>query len=86
LYKVVLLVHAEKFYRKLLHSQPMLFKRIDNALESLKTEPFKGKPLKDNLKGKCSLRVGDYRIIYSVEKHIVTVYVFDIGHRREIYR
>ena len=86
MYKVLLLSHAERFYRELLRSQPVLFKRIDNALESLRTEPFKGKPLKDNLKGKLSLRVGDYRIIYSVATHIVTVYVFKIGHRREIYR
>ncbi len=49
-------------------------------------DPFLGKPLKDNLKGKYSFRVGSYRIIYSVHKHEITVYVLDIGHRREIYQ
>jgi mRNA-degrading endonuclease RelE of RelBE toxin-antitoxin system len=27
-----------------------------------------------------------YRIIYSIAHNILTVYVLDIGHRREIYR
>ena len=85
MYRVVLLSEAEKFYKKLLLGNKELFRRIDNALESLKSNPFAGKPLKDNLKGKYSLRAGVYRIIYSVVKHEITVYVLDIGHRREIY-
>jgi len=31
------------------------------------------------------LRVGDYRIIYSIESQIVTVHVIKIGHRKEVY-
>ena len=41
------------------------------------------------LKGEDSLyriRVGDYRIIYSVEDSKLVVLVVKIGHRREIYR
>jgi mRNA interferase RelE/StbE len=30
--------------------------------------------------------VGDYRIIYRVEKHRVVIVVVRIGHRREVYR
>ena len=86
MYKVVLSSDAQKTYKKLFHSNPDLFKRIDNALELLKKDPLVGKSLKDNLKGKYSLRIGSYRILYSVLKHEVTIYVFDIGHRREVYR
>jgi mRNA interferase RelE/StbE len=32
------------------------------------------------------LRSGDYRIIYTIEKQIVTVLVIEIKHRREVYR
>jgi mRNA interferase RelE/StbE len=32
------------------------------------------------------IRVGDYRIIYRVEKHRVVIVVVRIGHRREVYR
>jgi mRNA interferase RelE/StbE len=32
------------------------------------------------------IRVGDFRIIYEIQKSILVVLVIDIGHRREIYR
>lgn len=86
LYKVVLLSESEKFYRRLFNSNKKFFKRIDNALESLKSNPFSGQPLKYGLKGKYSLRVGQFRIIYSVEQEIVTVFVLDIAHRKDVYR
>lgn len=85
MYKIVLSSQAEKSYRKILYSNKEVFRRIDNALESLKTDPFQGKALKHKLKGKFSLRVGVYRIIYLVKKKIITVYILDIGHRKYIY-
>ena len=32
------------------------------------------------------IRVGDYRIIYEIQKSVLVVLIIDIGHRREIYR
>lgn len=32
------------------------------------------------------LRVGDYRVIYAIEGHTVTVLVTAVGHRRDVYR
>jgi len=32
------------------------------------------------------LRVGDYRIIYTLNTKVVTIVVLRVGHRREIYR
>lgn len=32
------------------------------------------------------IRIGDYRVIYSIEDNILTVLVLKIGHRRDIYR
>lgn len=32
------------------------------------------------------LRVGDYRVIYEVNKHEIRVFVIRIQHRREVYR
>jgi mRNA interferase RelE/StbE len=48
----------------------------------IKPERLKGELWKDKFK----LRVGDYRVIYSVdfEKKIITVHL--IGHRSEIYK
>jgi len=54
--------------------------------EKLMADPIRyGLPLRRNLKGLMKLRVGDYRIIYSVEKKAVVVHVVKIGHRKEVY-
>lgn len=36
------------------------------------------------LKGLYKLRVGDYRVIYSLHQHVITIEAVD--HRRDIYR
>lgn len=42
-----------------------------------------GKPLRRSLKGYRKLRVGDYRVVYRIEK--TTVKIFMIGHRSNVY-
>jgi len=42
------------------------------------------KPLSGEFKGVYKLRVGDWRVIYTVEGDSIVVQ--GIGHRREIYR
>lgn len=86
MYKIIFSNNAEKEYRYLCKANRAIFEKIRNAIMSLATQPAQGKPLRLSLKGKWSYRVGVYRIIYSIEHHTLTVYVLDIGHRREIYR
>ncbi len=43
-----------------------------------------GKPLRQSLRGYRKLRVGDYRIIFRIERH--TVYVLAILHRSIVYK
>lgn len=51
----------------------------------LATEPeLFGKPLRQSLKGHRSLRVGDYRVVYRIEKK--TVKVIAIIHRSGKYK
>jgi mRNA interferase RelE/StbE len=82
-YTVVLAKSAEKELYKLPNST--LHKMI-KLLETLETEPRPNgcKKLKgyDNL---WRVRVGHYRIIYSIEDVILLVDVKDIGHRKNIY-
>lgn len=61
--------------------------RIRDAIDGLADDPRPraAKALQGNLKGKLRLRVGDYRIIYSVHDNIVTVRVLDVGQRGGIY-
>lgn len=44
-----------------------------------------GKPLQYSLKGHRRIRVGDYRIVYSIEHSSKEVLVIAIQHRRDIY-
>ncbi|MFT4034360.1 MAG: type II toxin-antitoxin system RelE/ParE family toxin [Patulibacter sp.] len=45
-----------------------------------------GKPLRGPLTGRWSARRGDYRVIYTIDHHIVTIDVLAITHRRDAYR
>ncbi len=60
-------------------------KRIKKAIENkLVTNPIElGKPLQYSLKGCRRLRVGDYRVVYQIERNVVLI--VKIGHRREVY-
>lgn len=70
------------------------FKKLDKtiqkialkALERLKKNPKIGIPLTGNLKGYWKLRFSRYRIIYQLEKEKLIIIVFDIGHRKDIYK
>ena len=42
-----------------------------------------GKPLRRSLKGHWSLRVGDYRVVYRIERR--TVKIFSIERRETVY-
>lgn len=86
MYRIEFTKPAKKEYIYLYKTAKVLFERIRKALGSLAENPIQGKPLRLTLKGKWSYRVGMYRIIYSIEKKILTVYILDIGHRREVYK
>ena len=85
-YRVELTHQAEKIIRKMAEREPQLYIRISRALAQLAQDPSQGKPLIGELKGRWSLRVGSYRIIYLIQRHRLVVVVIDVGHRREIYR
>lgn len=61
-------------------------RRIVACIDQLSTEPHLGKRLEGKLSGYWSIRVWPYRIIYTIEKKIVTVTVVAIGDRKDIYK
>ena len=62
-------------------------RRIKRAIETkLTSHPIEfGKPLRYSLKGARSLRVGDYRVIFTIEPDDV-ILIVKIGHRGEVYK
>ena len=47
---------------------------------------LKGKALKGNLQGIWRYRVGDYRMFARIEDNKFIIFIFEIGHRKEIHR
>ncbi len=60
-------------------------RRVRDAIEAkLAVAPERfGAPLRRGLKGFRKLRVGDWRVVYLIERN--TVHVVVIGHRRDVY-
>jgi mRNA interferase RelE/StbE len=61
--------------------------RIAKTIDRLRLNPrppgvtaLQGEP------GLLRLRVGDYRIIYTVQDEVLTLLVVTVGHRRDVYR
>lgn len=80
MYKIVIMKKAKKFIEKLPRNER---ERVARAIRLLPN----GEDIK-KLKGHSDLmrlRVGDYRIIYSVDNGELIVYVIDAGNRGEIY-
>lgn len=72
--------------REFLALPPTVRERIPKALRPLQADPFAARNVKA-LKGDFyRLRVGDYRVIYSVMAEVLTTLVIKVGHRREVYR
>jgi len=63
-----------------------LYERIVRVFDELCLDPFLGKSLKGELKGRYSYRIGNYRLIYRIKHDCLIIIIIDIGHRRDIYR
>ncbi|MDO4439222.1 MAG: type II toxin-antitoxin system RelE/ParE family toxin [Eubacteriales bacterium] len=81
-YTIDIKKRAEKFIIKLPKPEKeRVLKAIYQLPEGEDIRQLKGK----KNKGLLRLRVGDYRIIYSVDNGKLIVYVIDAGNRGEIY-
>lgn len=86
MYKIEFSSTAGKILENIYKHDRSLYSRLIHAIEHLQTHPFEGKRLKGQFKGDWSLRVGTYRIIYTVFKERLLISIIDIGHRKDIYR
>jgi mRNA interferase RelE/StbE len=81
-------VEIESTARKCLNGvDPLHRARILRVLAALEHDPRP--PGARQLAGSDGLwrvRVGDYRVIYSIEDRRLVVIVIRVGHRREVYR
>jgi len=59
--------------------------KVHAALETIRENPDRGKPLQLTLKGLRSWRTSDWRIIYKTFENYLEILIVAVGHRREIY-
>ena len=82
-------IEFDKRVKKDLKSvSPQEVVRIQTAISDLADNPRPSgcKQLKGKNREYFRVRVGDYRIIYTVENKVLLIVVVCIGHRREIYK
>jgi mRNA interferase RelE/StbE len=63
---------------------PQLKRKVKSALKLIISDPQAGKPLKADLKGLSSFKVGQFRIIYRIASNRV-IEIITIGPRKTIY-
>lgn len=78
---------AERDLKKFGRRNPRDYERVMAAVRYLaeNPRPATAKPLTGR-RGSWSLRVGDYRVIYTTNDDARVVTVLGVAHRREVYR
>lgn len=81
-YRIELRPAAARALRKL---DPPVARRLQGAISLLAQDPRP--PAARALKGRPGLRVrvGDYRIVYTIEDRVLLIVVVTVGHRRDVY-
>ncbi len=80
---MIYIIWDEKANRELNKLEVLIAKRIVKKVKELSENPYSGDVKK--LKGEegFRLRVGDYRIIFTIEKN--RIIILKVGHRKNIY-
>jgi mRNA interferase RelE/StbE len=85
MYQVIINPAARKELRKL---SPSVVTPISMKIDSLSRNPrpVGCKKLVDNKSELWRIRVGDYRILYSIDDEVRIIDVVHIGNRRDVYK
>ena len=86
MYEIRLSRKAARFYRR---TDLPTTRRLNNVFDRLAENPFHQhniKLLSGELQGSYRLRIGNIRIIYSVDNTLKIVYIEVIGFRGDVYK
>ena len=72
--------------KAILRLDPTVRTRVRAAIDTLRDDPYRGKPLQLTLQGLFSWRTGDWRIVYRVKDEHLLVFVVRVGNRGDVYR
>ena len=86
MYEIELSKKAAKFYRK---ADAATARRLNAAFDRLAEDPLRHysiKPLSGHLQGSYRMRIGNIRVIYSVDDAVRIVSIEVIGFRGDVYK
>lgn len=76
----------DKEFKKLdKYTMKMIKSWINKNLIGCENPCLHGKELTANRKGQWRYRIGDYRLICSIEENELVILALSVGHRRDIY-
>lgn len=75
---------AKKLLRFPKKDQKKIIEKIDLLTENAKPDGYK-KLSEYNNPPLYRIRVGDYRIVYTVEEDCLIILIVEVGHRKDIY-
>jgi mRNA interferase RelE/StbE len=81
-YDIQWTVIAEKQFSKL---DKVTKKRISDKLVSIRDDPFSFVKKLTGFEA-YKLRVGDYRVILTIENNTLVILILKVGHRRSVYK
>ena len=85
-FRVVFTESARKELKKLdKYTQKIILLWLQKNLDGCTDPRIHGKALTANKVGQWRYRVGDYRILTSIEDDKLVILVIAVGHRREVY-
>ncbi len=84
MYQIIISNSAEKDIDKL---SVIVLKKVGTAIDHLSAEPrpVGCKKLKGTLESLWRIRVGDYRVIYSIADKIEVIDIRRVRHRKDVY-
>jgi mRNA interferase RelE/StbE len=84
IYRIAFSPRAERDFRAL---APEIRRRLKPRIDALAHHPRpRGVNTLSGEERLLRLRVADYRVVYQVHGHTLTILVLKIGHRRDVYR
>ncbi len=83
MYQVKFTKLANKQFQKLPKQLQTLCQK---SIDKLAQYPQAGEPLRGQLKGFYKLRFSKYRVVYQLLHQRITIVIFEIRHRKEIYK
>ena len=64
---------------------PGVQRSVKQALRALALDPWRGEPLRGELKGRFKYRVRRYRIVHTIDRDARILHVIAVGHRHTVY-